>query len=199
MSYSFDPKTQEKDLTSKLVVGLERFSEVFRVLLWEKAKESGLSPIQIQILLFLRFHDQSMANVSTLSIEFNMKKPTISDAVKALFAKGLIEKEVAEDARAYTILLSKEGMSLTDSLQAFDNPLRDAIGSLDQTEKAALHSALAKTIFNLNQNGILQQQRMCFGCRFYESKSDQHYCHYIKKELREHEIRLDCNEYQSLT
>lgn len=47
----FDPKNQIKDVSSKIVAGLERISEAFKVLLWEKAKALGLSPIQIQILI----------------------------------------------------------------------------------------------------------------------------------------------------
>ena len=88
MANLFDPKVQESDLSSKSVVGLERISEVFRVLLWQKSNETGLSPIQIQLLIFIKNHDSSLANVSQLAREFNMKKPTISDAVKVLFQKA---------------------------------------------------------------------------------------------------------------
>ncbi|MEL6557873.1 MAG: MarR family transcriptional regulator, partial [Bacteroidota bacterium] len=45
---TFNPEQQQKDISSKIVAGLERVSEVFKVLLWEKAKQVGLSPIQIQ-------------------------------------------------------------------------------------------------------------------------------------------------------
>ena len=48
----FNPNHQETDISSKIVAGLERISEAFKVLLWEKAKLLGLSPIQIQILIF---------------------------------------------------------------------------------------------------------------------------------------------------
>jgi hypothetical protein len=52
----FNPSEQERSISSKIVVGLERVSEVFKVLLWEKAKLVGLSPIQIQILFFVAYH-----------------------------------------------------------------------------------------------------------------------------------------------
>ena len=38
------------DLNTKIAEGLGRISEVFKVLLWDYAKQLKLSPIQIQIL-----------------------------------------------------------------------------------------------------------------------------------------------------
>ena len=83
----FNPDQQEKDISSKIVAGLERISEVFKVLLWEKAKMVGLSPIQIQMLIFIAFHKQELCNVSHLAKEFNITKPTVSDAIKVLDKK----------------------------------------------------------------------------------------------------------------
>lgn len=198
MASSFDPKFQEKDLTSKVVVGIERLSEVFRVLLWEKSKETGLSPIQIQILLFIKHHDRSMANVSYLSKEFNLKKPTISDAIKVMFEKKLIEKEIGEDARRYTITLSTDGKKLADKLQSFDEPLRKSIDAIDETDRTKLYDGLVKIIFGLNQSGIIDVQRTCYGCQFHEKRSSESYCQYIKKTLKTDQIRLDCEDFQAL-
>ncbi|MEM7296998.1 MAG: MarR family winged helix-turn-helix transcriptional regulator [Bacteroidota bacterium] len=198
MSNSFDPKVQELDLTSKIVVGLERLSEVFRVLLWEKSKETGLSPIQIQLLLFIKTHDQSMANVSHLSKEFNLKKPTVSDAIKVLFSKGLIEKETGQDARAYTIILTAEGNKIVNQLEGFDDPLKKEIGQLSKSDQKSFCESLMKMIFSLNQSGIIEVQRTCFGCQFYEVRKNGHFCQYIKKPLKEEEIRLDCQDFQAL-
>ncbi|MEQ8626471.1 MarR family winged helix-turn-helix transcriptional regulator [Ekhidna sp.] len=198
MANLFDPKVQESDLSSKSVVGLERISEVFRVLLWQKSNETGLSPIQIQLLIFIKNHDSSLANVSQLAREFNMKKPTISDAVKVLFQKELITKESGSDARAYTILLTKKGKLVVDLLKDFGEPVKDILDELDPKEKDALFQALSKVIFKLNQRGLIDVQRTCFGCRFYEKSSNGHYCQFIKKPLLENEIRLDCGDFQQI-
>ena len=90
MKSIFNPDQQQKDMSSKIVAGLERISEVFKVLLWNKAKEVGLSPIQIQILLFVAFHKDELCNVSHLAKEFNVTKPIVSDAIKALDKKEMI-------------------------------------------------------------------------------------------------------------
>lgn len=195
MASSFDPKIQEKDLTSKIVVGIERLSEVLRVLLWEKSKETGLSPIQIQLLLFIKHHDRGLANVSHLSREFNLKKPTISDAIKVLFHKELIKKETGEDARAYTILLSAEGEKMVSTLEGFDKPLRDHVDQLDDANRDGLYDGLVMMIYGLSQSGVIDVQRTCFGCSFYEKNATGHYCQFIKRELLNNQIRLDCEDF----
>ena len=74
----FDTSFQQESVSNKIVVGLERISEVFRTLLWAEAKKSGVSPIQIQILIFIAYHKSSLCTVSYLAKELDVTKPTIS-------------------------------------------------------------------------------------------------------------------------
>ena len=127
---TFNPKQQEKDFSSKIVAGLERVSEVFKILLWEKAKLVGLSPIQIQILIFIAFHKQNLCNVSHLAKEFNVTKPTVSDAIKVLDNKGLIIKNFSSsDNRSYSISLSELGNDIVSQTNDFSNPLTKQLES----------------------------------------------------------------------
>ena len=83
MNYSsFNLNEQNQKIESRIVVALERISEAFRVLLWNESKENSLSPIQIQILIFIYFHSLAKCKVGYLADEFNMTKATISDSVK---------------------------------------------------------------------------------------------------------------------
>ena len=86
----FNTKFQQNSITSKIVVGLERISEAFKGILWEHAKVIGLSPTQIQILIFIAYHKTKLCNVSHLAKEFNITKPTVSDAVRVLNNKKYI-------------------------------------------------------------------------------------------------------------
>ena len=193
----FEPGSQEKDLTAKTAAGLERISQAFKVLLWEKAKELGLSPIQIQILIFVAHHHRQLANVSHLAQEFNVTKPTISDAIKALEKKNLILKDFSSsDSRSYTILLSEKGISTVDASQDFANPLYDQLGNLSKVERETFFAVLKKLIYGLNRRGILSVQRTCFGCRFYEKGQEGHYCNLLEKKLKDSQIRLDCPEFE---
>ena len=53
----FNLDQQNSAVDAKIVAGLERLGEVFRTLLWQQSRETGLSRIQIQLLLFLAFHE----------------------------------------------------------------------------------------------------------------------------------------------
>lgn len=194
---TFNPEQQEKDISSKIVAGLERVSEVFKVLLWEKAKQVGLSPIQIQILIFITFHKQNLCNVSHLAKEFNVTKPTISDAIRVLDKKGLIVKDFSSaDSRSYSIALSDLGNDIVSQTYDFSNPLKKQVDGFSQSELESLFSTLSRLIYKLNRNGILSVQRTCYGCRFYEKNIDNDYCNLLQKKLLSEEIRLDCPEYE---
>ena len=77
----FDLDHQNASVESRIVASLERVSQAFRVLLWNESKEFSLSPIQIQVLIFLLHHSDEKRKVSYLADEFNMTKATISDTV----------------------------------------------------------------------------------------------------------------------
>lgn len=186
------------DLTHKVVNGLERISEVFKTLLWEKAKVYGLSPIQIQILLFLADHKLALCNVSHLAKEFNLAKPTISDAVRALNAKGLVEKDHSVvDGRSYTLVATQKGKALMGELITYTLPLEKQVDSLDEEKLSSLFSILSELLYKLHRSGVLTVQRTCFGCRFYDTGKSSHYCNLLQKPLQDQEIRLDCPEYEA--
>lgn len=194
----FNQKKEDQNVSSKIVVGLQRISEAFKVLLWEKAKEFGLSPIQIQILLFIANHKAAYCNVSYLAKEFNVTKPTISDAIKALEKKEMIVKDYSSsDNRSYTILLSEIGKNTVLKNEDFVNPIHKEIKNISAKEQENLFSTLSSLIYKLNKQGILTVQRTCFACQFYSKENKKHHCNLLQKELLNSEIRLDCNEFEN--
>ncbi len=192
----FNPGNQEEDVSSKIVAGLERISEVFKILLWEKAKLLGLSPIQIQILIFIAYHKRDLCNVSHLAKEFNITKPTVSDAIKVLDKKGMIVKDFSSaDNRSYTMSLSDLGKNIVSETNDFANPLKTHVSSFDKTDLESLFGTLSKLIYKLNRVGILTVQRTCYACKFYQKDKTRDYCNLLEKELLNKDIRLDCPEF----
>ncbi|MCF6222943.1 MAG: MarR family transcriptional regulator [Flavobacteriaceae bacterium] len=195
----FNIEFQQKSITSKIVVGLERISEVFKVLLWEHAKVIGLSPIQIQILIFIAYHKQELCNVSHLAKEFNVTKPTISDAIRVLDIKKYIIKDYSlSDSRRYSILLSNLGRSTVSETENFANPIEMQLKNIEKVDLENVFETLSKLIYQLNNNGILTVQRTCFGCKFYDNSKNEDYCNFMKKELLTTDIRLDCSEFEAM-
>jgi len=188
------------NLNDKIVYGIERLSDAFKTLLWEEAKTYGISPIQIQILLFVSEHRSELCQVSHLAKEFNVTKPTISDAVRVLNNKGYLRKEHSSaDNRSYSLFITPQGKTLVDKVSGYKNPVLKAIKELDHIQHEQLYASLANIIYNLNQKGILEVQRTCFACRFHEKTSGTSYCNLLQKKLKTIDIRLDCNEFESKT
>lgn len=195
---AFNPAVQQTDIDYKSVVALERISEVFRSLLWDHAKVIGLSPIQIQLLIFVAYHEEGLCNVSHLAQEFNVTKPTVSDAIRILLKKGLIEKRISDtDRRAYSVVLTPAGEKIKQQTENFAQPLLPILTQLDLKERQSFFNTLTKIISSLNRSGLLSVQRMCFRCRYYQQKKNGHFCRLLQTDLMDQDIRLDCPEFEA--
>lgn len=138
-----------------------------------------------------------LANVSHLAKEFNVTKPTISDAVKALELKKLIKKTPSSnDKRAYTILLTSQGKKMVKATEQFANPFKETLDQFTSNEQKQLFNHIVKIIFTLNRKKVLTVQRMCYNCRFYEKIQKGHFCRLMDTKLQDEDIRLDCPEYE---
>lgn len=195
----FDLEHQNKSTDSRIVAALERISQAFRVLLWNESKELSLSPIQIQILIFLLYHSDEKRKVSYLADEFNLTKPTISDSIKVLEEKKLIRKEYEpHDTRSYVIYLTDTGKELARQTTSFTDRLQEPISNLHTDDQQNLLLSLMSIIQHLNKTGIITIQRMCTTCvHFLPAKGKQaHFCKLLNKKLEPASLRIDCPEHE---
>lgn len=193
----FNLENQNTSLDNKIVAGLERLSQVFRILLWEKAKEHSLSPIQIQLLIFIHYHSAEKSTISYLAQEFNVTKPTISDAIKVLEQKELIQKIVdTNDSRSYTIKLSQTGKQMVTETENFTVPLTNIIGKTNEDDKKILWQNISNTISTLYKMEILSVQRTCSACKHFSKRSNSDFCNLLNVKLEAKDIRLDCIEFE---
>lgn len=194
----FNLDNQNANLDNKIVAGLERLSQVFRILLWEKAKEHSLSPIQIQLLIFIRHHSADKTTISYLAQEFNFTKPTISDAIKILEQKKLIQKITDKaDTRSYTINLTTTGKKIVSETETFANPLTEIISKATDTDKIVLWENISNLIVKLNKLEVISVQRTCFNCKHYSIKNKTHFCNLLDLKLLTQDIRIDCGEFEN--
>lgn len=198
MKYSsFNLSEQNQKIESRIVVALERISEAFRVLLWNESKENSLSPIQIQILIFVYFHSLEKCKVGYLADEFNMTKATISDSVKILLTKDLVAKETdPTDTRSYSLSLTTEGKKIAKKASLFASSIEQPLEKLTEEQKTIMLNGLLKLIYDLNKSGVITIQRMCFTCINYQHDKGIHYCKLLKSRLAESELRVDCAEHE---
>lgn len=131
----FEKSEQLQALTVQIVLSLEQISRNIDNLLWQQAMEHELSPLQIRILLFIRFHKEQ-SGVSLLAKEFNLSKATISVALKPMEQKKLVIKRKSElDGRNIDIVLTDWGNQIAHVAGFYLEPLRKVIAHIPEQEK----------------------------------------------------------------
>ena len=73
--------------------------------------------------------------------------------------------------------------------------MADLINLFSKGQKEELHSSLLDFIFQLTQKGIINYQRMCHSCIYFEKKGDEMYCALLEKKLQNQDLRVDCLEH----
>jgi DNA-binding MarR family transcriptional regulator len=198
---AFDPVNQQYSTDGKIVAALERIAQAFRVMLWNEGKAASLSPIQLQVLIFLLHHHADKRKVSYLADEFNMTKATISDTVKSLEEKLCVEKEYdTNDNRSYTLQLTRKGKQLAEKTSHFASELQAPVENIPPVEKEELLLKLLGIIRHLNQAGIITVQRMCFTCSHYKATNNgkTHFCQLLNQKLKSSDLRIDCPEHMTV-
>jgi DNA-binding MarR family transcriptional regulator len=195
----FNLSFQNENTESIIVASLERIAQAFRVLLWQESKEFALSPIQVQVLIFLLYHSDEKRKVSYLADEFNMTKATISDTVKTLEQKNLIVKHYEpHDTRSYIIHLTPKGEEIASKTSLFTQEICTPIDKLHPNDKTNLLLSLFDIIRHLNKAGVINIQRMCVNCSYYQTTEagQTHFCGLLNQNLATSDLRLDCPEHK---
>jgi len=197
MKNIFNLETQNNSLDGKITAVFERLSQVFRVLLWEKAKKYDLSPIQIQVLIFIKHHTKNKATVSYLAKEFNVTKATISDTIKILEQKKYITKTVnTTDSRSYTMELTTAGLEMVLLTEDFTDPLFDLISTGSPKDKLVLWKNISSLIQQLHDLQVINVQSTCYNCGYFVQQDGNKHCKLLDIKLETTDIRLDCSDHK---
>jgi len=201
----FDVEKQHQDVDSKITAALERLAQAFRVLLWEQNKNHNLSPIQIQLLVYLLFHASDKSTLGQLAREFTLTPATVSEAITSLEKKALVRREWSEaDRRVASVLLTAEGRKTARKLSTWANVIQENIAEFDPAEKVVVMKFLMQLIESLQQAGVITIARMCITCKFFQPHAHPyaaapHHCKLLGKPLAETELRLDCPEHEMMS
>lgn len=204
MSSLFDVNAQHLEVDSKIAAGLERLSQAFRVLLWEKTKSYQLSPIQVQFLVYLLYHPSSQSTIGHLAKEHTLTPATVSDAITTLEGKKLVARERSvNDRRVAFIGLTPEGKKTARKLASWAEVVRECVAEFPAQEKVVVMKFVMQLIAALQQAEVITLARMCLTCKFFQAQAhphsaSPHHCGLLNKPLADSELRLDCPEHQSL-
>jgi DNA-binding MarR family transcriptional regulator len=189
-------------LDAKLAAALERVGQAVRVQMWDKAKQHGLSPTQLQVLLRLATDPPARRRIGVIAAELDVTHPTVSDAVAVLRRKGLIERDAATRKASWS--LSDRGRSLTAKLADWDQRTQHQLAGLPAAEKEATLRLLLNLIAGLQRTGAITVARMCITCRFFRPDAHRdparpHHCALVDVAMGPGDLRVDCAEHEPRT
>ena len=196
----FDPSEQHDDLDAKLVAGFERLGQALRSLQRDEAQRHGLSPLQLQLLIQLRHQGGSDRRVTSMAERFDVRSPTISDAVGTLIDKGLAERRPsAHDRRVGELAPTEAGNTLAAQADGWAEGVRRLLEAESPAVKRASYALVTSLIAALFDEGVLSVARLCRTCRYLEvepSTGAPFRCGLLQLDLDEEALRLDCPEHE---
>lgn len=134
----FDSTTGNVDLTSSIVRSFVELGQILRALLSAHAEDHGLSPLQLQIIIYL-FDKEEGTRQADLAVIFQLSKPTISVALRSLLQKKLVrKKQHGEDRRMFLLGLTERGMEVAQVARFYPEPVRKLVATIPATEKKIL-------------------------------------------------------------
>lgn len=182
-------------MQEKLAVALERLAQAQRVMLWEASAPLGLSPTQGLILLHLYRREPTARRVGVLAQTFNLTPATVSDAVRVLVAKGLLERKTGADRRIQELELTPQGLQHVQRLERWDAPLRQALQILTSEQQQSLYSLLLPLLAQLVDAQVITVARMCLLCQYFQADLDQYYCNLLHKPLTSGDLQIECPDF----
>ena len=190
----------QQGLNRKLIVALERAGHALRTELRGRAQEAGLTLTQAEILLRLASGRLSRQRVGAIAAEFDVRQPTISDAVAALKRKGMLERRAnPDDARSSELVLTAKGEEVAVGLESGERTARAIVAALPEHEKSEALKLLIELIAGLNRAGTIQVARTCPTCRFFRPRQGEApFCALLEMTLNPGDLRVDCPEHEPI-
>ena len=197
----FNPK-HRNTLGGQISIVLYRITQAIDLLLRERGKVMGLSPTQIQSLLFLKYARPGVRTIGGLASRLGVTYATSSGVADALERKHLILRvPLPEDQRVITLGLTPQGESKAEMLGDVLDEIEAAVNSLPDAEQAALLRATQTIVRRLQTAGYVRVYEMCWGCQFFQRDAHPndprgpHHCAFMDAPLPEPNTYLECPDF----
>lgn len=194
-------KSQKNAVEEMLLDGLSRIGMALRSESWNLSAKESLNPTQFQVMTLVNKSTHPLT-VTELAEKIGVTKASLSDTVSALESKGFLKKKKSEtDQRSSHLHLTASGKKIMDRLKGWPEEMIQSLEHFNDQEKGQFLSLISKLIQGLQEQGKIAPAKMCFNCKYfkpqaYPGQKKPHHCDFIKSPIAEHDLRLDCDEYE---
>ncbi|GIF40150.1 MarR family winged helix-turn-helix transcriptional regulator [Actinoplanes xinjiangensis] len=187
--------------TGQLLVGLARLGQAVRMEAWRNAGPHNLSPLQADIILLLHGRAGPIRQGEIVTA-LASTPPTVSDAVKALRKKELLEAtRDLGDARVMLLGLTPAGHDEAGRLNIQSERLGDAVAALAPADFAAMLRGMTTLMRELQDRRAIPVSQMCLTCRFFVPRAHPdperpHHCNFVDAPFGDAELRVTCPDHE---
>lgn len=188
-------------LPHRLASALSKVSVSLKRRLWRDATARRISPLQAQVLAFLKQRPGHSATVSDITRMLGVTMPTASDVIAVLTRRGLLRKiRTQEDGRVFNVVLTVRGRRRAEQVMGWPDFLLWAAELLPAEEQESLLRTLVKLIKFIQERGEIPVARMCVTCAHFrpcvhKDAQRPHHCALVDAPFGDRLIRIDCNEH----
>jgi DNA-binding MarR family transcriptional regulator len=180
---------------------LVRVGQAIRTLMLREARDTHLTSVQIQTLLFVRHTKSFATSISRLTLQLGASHASAVGVVDGLVAHGYLERRTSSKDRRVTLLcLTQQGEDLCDQLGAWRQPLDELVGRMASTDRQRLERSLGQLLDYFEHAGVVPAGAPCSGCRYFARDLSPetalpHYCQLLQEHISEAEANKDCPDF----
>lgn len=174
---------------------IERLTSLMRIWNRQHPLLAELQPIQVSALVYLSRCNRYSNTPLAVTEYLGLTKGTVSQSLKALEAKGLIEKvQDPHDRRSVHLELTAPARELLAAIA----PPQFLVAALEQLgERAqALEALFGDLLRQIQRNQDVPGFGLCHTCRFHQQRDGAPFCGLTQEPLRQSDIELICREHQ---
>ncbi|HOV13092.1 MAG TPA: MarR family winged helix-turn-helix transcriptional regulator [Spirochaetota bacterium] len=192
-----------EQIDNNIITGIEKICQISRILLWDLAKEENLSPIQIQFLDYLNNKPKELRTLTNLSLEFDLKKPTVSDSINNLIKKDfLVRHQDQDDKRIYYLDLTSKAHEKIEKINRWNLTIYEKIKSVPQNDKSVISKFFVNLIKELYEEKVFKVAKMCYYCANFQKNKDNnnqlpYYCSFTNRYFSDGSVNFNCNEFKT--
>ncbi len=176
---------------------IERISSLIRSEARLTGVEYDLQPIQLSALYYLSRANRYSNTPQGVSDYFGLTKGTVSQTLKALEKKGLIQKSPdSKDGRVVHLKVTGSGRKLLK--QSLPSPMVSGFWEgLKKSEQTQVTEILRQQLLQMQMANGMKSFGLCRTCRFNSKKGEgKFFCELTKENLSMNDTELICREHE---
>lgn len=169
---------------------------------WRNTGPYGLSPLQADIVTLL-VTSRTALRQGDIVAALASTPPTVSDAVKVLRRKELLEAtRDPGDARVVLLGLTDSGRAEAARIGVMSELLGSAVATLPAEDFAATLRGIVTLMRELQERKLIPVSQMCLTCRFFvpdahpPASGRPHHCNFVDAPFGDAELRVTCPDHE---